>query len=448
MNKKLKVTGIGINGEGIAYEQRKIVFIDGALPGEAALVDIQKESKTFKQAHLVKVIEASPKRIVPPCQYYKQCGGCSLMHAEDSYQLQLKHQILVDSLRHYVPEVRVPVQEVIASPHVFGYRNQAKLPLGRVKGKLTFGMYQAKSNVFVPIRHCMVQDPVVNEVLNDVLRVFKNNKVEPFSDQFLNGVRHVVVRHLNNQVQVTVVLGRYDGQAYLDQLKELPSIQSLFISVNPKRTHEIFGEFLKLLNGPSYIKAKLNTKQFDVSPRSFMQLNTEQSENMMNYVKTLVPQDSRVMDAYCGIGIIGMSVYEKCSYLVGVEAIDVAIHDAKRNAKRLEMDRAHFIAGNVEKQLAQIAKRDKIDCLIVDPPRTGLTDSTIEQLIESKIKRVIYVSCNPSTLGKNLKALAKEFNVISIQPFDLFPQTQHVETVVLLERKSKQKPKPVTRRYK
>ncbi len=446
MNKKLNVTQIGINGEGIAYDNRKIVFIEGALPGEVVVTDLHKESKNYKQGRLLNIIQPSKFRRVPPCAHAKQCGGCALMHCDDNQQLILKRQILVDSLKHYVPELHVPVQAVIGSKNVFGYRNQAKLPLAKVKGRLTFGMYQAGSNIIVPIKHCMVHEPIVNDVLNDVLRVLKKHKVEPYSDKNLSGIRHVVVRHLNKQVQVTIIVGRFEDQPYFEELKSLPSIDSLFMSVHAKQNHEIFGEFVKKMNGPAYIKASINKKIFDVSPRSFMQLNTAQAQDMMQYVKTLIPNQSRVMDAYCGIGVIGMNVYEQCEYLIGVEAIDVAIHDAVRNAQKLGMNRAHFMTGDVEKQLAYIAKKDKIDTLLVDPPRTGLSPSTIEQLIESKIKRVVYISCNPSTLAKNLKALLNDFQVVSIQPFDLFPQTQHVETVVLLERKSLKKPKYQSKR--
>lgn len=438
MSVELTVKKLGINGEGISYHNKKIVFIPGALKDEVVEVEFTKEEPTYIEAEVKKIITKSPDRKLPLCRIQKYCGGCPLMTLEYAKQLEYKKEMVQEAIEKYA-EIKVDVEDCVPNPNIYNYRNAIKLPVRYFDGQLAVGMYKRNSNKFVKIGFCDVQEKALNKMVKEILVLLNEYKVRDYFYQTKTGCRYLILRQFNGEAQLTLVMGKdeFIKKELVDKLLQIEGLVSVNTSKNTQNdNHHIFGEGIRNVGGKKKIKANLKGKEYLLSPKAFFQLNTAQTVNLYDKIKELIGTDNNLLlDVYAGVGSIGLYLSDCAKDIKGLEIEKTAVMDANENAKKQKVTHAKYIAGDAYLNIKNIAKNAAIDVFVVDPPRIGLDDMTVESIIKGKPKKVVYVSCNPSTLGKDLFTLKKYYKISRCIPFDMFSHTPHVETLVLLERK-------------
>ncbi|OLN23595.1 23S rRNA (uracil-5-)-methyltransferase RumA [Domibacillus antri] len=438
----LTIKRLGINGEGVGYFKRKAVFVPGALPGEEITAEAVKVQPKFTEARVKKIRKKSPHRVSAPCPIYEQCGGCQLQHLDYSAQLDEKRAILVQALERYTSfnTANLDIKETIGMDNPWNYRNKAQFQTGIRDGKIIAGLYVPNSNRLVNIEECIVQRPVINEIIEVVRQLLKDLAIPVYSAKKKSGVKTIVVRagFETGEVQAVVVTGSNDfpkASLFADELmKRKPAVKSVVHNINPGKTHLVFGDETKRIAGNESIAEKLGDFEYDLSARAFFQLNPVQTVKLYDEVKRAanVQPGDKVADAYCGSGTIGLWIGSEASEVRGMDTVAESIADARANAKKYGV-KAAYETGPAEKWLPKWKQQGWVpDVLVTDPPRTGLDRKLIQTIKEVKPKTLIYVSCNPSTLAKDLAELASVYKIEHIQPVDMFPQTAHVECVVKL----------------
>ena len=442
---------IGINGEGIGYYKRQAVFIPEALVGEEVVAKCTYLAGTHAKAELVRVKKKSPHRQKPSCDVYGKCGGCQLQHMTYPEQLRVKKDMVIQALERYtnLDMETVQVRETIGMDTPYHYRNKAQMPVGYDDEGIMVGLYAMNSRELVQVSDCKVQYQGINQVMNHVVDLLDEYQVFAYSPKTKTGTaRHIVIRqgYQTKEVQVVLVMANYDFKA-IDRLAgELmsycPDVSSVYLNVHKEDTHEILGEKMIHIAGTKLITDKLGRFTFNLSPRAFYQLNPEQTVKLYEEVKTAAALTGKelVVDAYCGVGTIGQWLADAAKEVRGVDITRQAISDAKENAKLNGLTNTYYATGKAEQVVPKWTQEGlKPDVVIVDPPRSGLQPELMAMLKLVGPKKIIYVSCNPSTLAKNLKELTKKYRIDYIQPLDMFPQTALVESVVCLIKKEKRK---------
>ncbi|MDB8555609.1 23S rRNA (uracil(1939)-C(5))-methyltransferase RlmD [Turicibacter sanguinis] len=440
---------IGINGEGIGYYKKQAVFIPGTLVGEEVVATCTRVAGGYAEAELVRVKKKSRHRCQPACEVYGQCGGCQLQHMTYPEQLRIKRDAIWQAVERYTnldPE-ELDIRPTMGMANPYNYRNRAQMPVGYDEDGVMVGFYSMNSRELVNVTDCEVQYEEINKVVNHAVDLLDDYKVFAYAPKTKKGTaRHIVVRrgYRTGEIQVTFVLANKDFKKMyslaLDLMKYCPEVKSVYVNYNSDDTHEIFGPDMIKVAGEDFITDRLGKFKFNLSPRAFYQLNPEQTVKLYNQVKyaASLTGTEKVVDAYCGVGTIGQWVADQASEVRGVDITRAAIIDAKANAKLNNIDNTYYAVGKAESIVPKWANEGfKPDVVIVDPPRTGMGPELIEMLKRVQPKRIVYVSCNPSTLAKNLKELTKKYRVDYIQPIDMFPQTSHVEAVVRLTRMDK-----------
>ena len=440
---------IGINGEGIGYYKKQAVFIPGTLVGEEVVATCTRVAGGYAEAELVRVKKKSRHRCQPACEVYGQCGGCQLQHMTYPEQLRIKRDAIWQAVERYTnldPE-ELDIRPTMGMDNPYNYRNRAQMPVGYDEDGVMVGFYSMNSRELVNVTDCEVQYEEINKVVNHAVDLLDDYKVFAYAPKTKKGTaRHIVVRrgYRTGEIQVTFVLANKDFKKMyslaLDLMKYCPEVKSVYVNYNSDDTHEIFGPDMIKVAGEDFITDRLGKFKFNLSPRAFYQLNPEQTVKLYNQVKyaASLTGTEKVVDAYCGVGTIGQWVADQASEVRGVDITRAAIIDAKANAKLNNIDNTYYAVGKAESIVPKWANEGfKPDVVIVDPPRTGMGPELIEMLKRVQPKRIVYVSCNPSTLAKNLKELTKKYLVDYIQPIDMFPQTSHVEAVVRLTRMDK-----------
>lgn len=435
---KVKIERMGINGEGIGYLNKQPIFVEGALVGEMVDVKITDRQKRYSKAQLIKVLHKSEDRKNKECKYANACGACSLMHAKYDAQVRYKVDGLKQTLIRYAQVNPRCVQKVVKNENPFAYRNSFKLPFSMVDNKLELGLYMPGSNYFVAIESCMIHELDLERVRKELLEIFRQNKCVAYDYKKKKGLRTLVVRGFEGKYQVCIVTGEdILSQTIIEQCMKIEGIHSLWQSVHTqKKGVDIFGKKMIHLAGDRLLPFTLDTLKMNVSPKSFFQLNTTQAKKLYEIIASMVEQPvDLIVEAYSGIGAISLYLKDKAKRLVGIEYISDAVSNANRNAQLNKVKNVEFICGDAAEKLVQFSKKGNIDVLVVDPPRTGLDEAMIECILKGRIKKLIYVSCNPATLGKNIAELQSRYTVEKVVPVDMFSQTAHVESVVLLKRK-------------
>lgn len=433
---EMQIKKTGINGEGIGYLNKKPVFVTGALQGEMCEVEIVQEFDRYAIGTLIKVMEASEHRIEPACPLAKKCGGCSLGMMDETWQLKIKQDLLKEALWKYAKISESKVERVLRSPLRMGYRNQCKMPLKNVGGKLCCGLYQEGSNQFIPVDHCMIHDAKLEETRKHVMEVLNRYHLRA-DDKKAPGLKTLVLRRIQNKTQCCLVTGKVKiPKECIDELMKIDSLNSLSQNIQmDRKSHELFGKIWNHLGGYENMVIEICGKKLKLSAASFFQLNTRQAEVMVNTVASLIEPCTTLVEAYCGVGLMSLAASEKFEKGIGIEVVKEAIVNAKENARINRLKHLKFICGDAAEELKKISKATKVDALLVDPPRSGLSDEMLKAIEVCAPKQIVYVSCNPATLSKNLNVLQKQYHIKLIQPLDMFPQTPHVECVVLLQRK-------------
>ena len=426
---------MGINGEGIGYDHGVPVFIPGALMHETVDVKITQEKEKYKTAKLIRVIRKSKDRVEPECRYCDSCRACTLMHLKYERQLNYKKQTLKQALKKYA-DIDMPVS-IIKNDNIYHYRNKFKLPFGMEKGKIVTGMYESERGRFVPIEDCIIHEEVLEKVRKQILEIMNKYKLKAYNERTREGYRSLIMRTFNNKIALVFVVGdNTDLEPMLSDLTRIEEVSSIYYSVNTNKKYiNALENDLVHVFGKNCLNARINGLKLVFTPKSFFQLNTRQAEVLYDEAVSLIDEnDEEVLEAYCGVGVMSLIAARKAKHVTGVEIVPDAIDNAKKNARYNKIDNVDFVVGDSGSVMEEISKEKQLDCLIVDPPRTGLDEKMINSILNSNAKKLIYVSCNPSTLAKNLNVLKEYYNIESIRAIDVFSNTEHVETIVYLAR--------------
>ena len=434
---KVTIKKTGINGEGIGYIDRMPVFVPQALIGEEVEIRIVDKQKRYATAELLRVVKSSKNRIRPKCFIQNTCGACPLMIARYPVQLEYKQDLLKQSLIKYAQIDPRKVARVKASEDVFGYRNQFKLPCAMEEGRLVSGLFMPNSNYFIDVKKCWIHEDGLERVRMDIMHVLNTHGCVSYNPHDKKGIRNLVVRGFDNRYQCTIVTGNEElDERLISDLMRIKGLTSLWQSIHTiKKTPEVFGNKMMHLAGETSLAMELDGLKLRISPRSFFQLNSKQAVQLYRTIASMVKEDNElIVEAYSGIGAISLYLKDKAKEIIGIESIKDAVVNANQNAALNGCEHVSFLCDDAANKLTYLSKKRSIDVLVVDPPRSGLDDAMLDCILRSKIKNIIYVSCNPATLGKNLAVLSSRYNVDKIQPIDIFPHTPHVETVALLSK--------------
>lgn len=442
---ELTITGLNHEGAGVGRHDGYTLFVPQALAGEKVRAKVTFAKKNFGHASLLEVVEPSPFRVKPPCPVYDRCGGCSLQHLAYEEQLRHKQQIVKDNLTRIggfslEGKGAVQVHPTLGMVDPWRYRNKAQVPIGEQEGALVGGFYAERSHSIIDIDECLIQHEANDEVVRVVKKIAARLQIQPYDEVAHSGLlRHVVAKVGAKTGEVMVVLITTEDfiperERLVEAIhKQVPSVKSIVQNVNPNRTNVIFGEKTVTLWGEDVIYDYIGPIKFAISARSFYQVNPSQTEVLYN--KTLeyagLTGGETVIDAYCGIGTISLFLAQKAKHVYGVEIVPEAIADANRNAQLNGIENATFAVGAAEEVIPAWKKEGiRPDVIVVDPPRKGCDEALLTTILQMKPERVVYVSCNPSTLARDLKVLAELYEVREVQPVDMFPWTGHVECVV------------------
>lgn len=434
---KVVIKKVGINGEGIGYIDRLPVFVPGALIDEEVDIRVIEKNRRYAKAEINRIVKKSKSRIEPKCQVQHACGGCPLMIARYPAQLQYKYEILKQSLIKYAQVNPKRIEKIIASDDVFEYRNQFKMPCSSVEGELHSGMFMPNSNFFLPIQKCWIHETKLERLRQHVMDILDREGYEGYRHHEKKGIRNLIMRGFDDRFQCTIVSGNDElDEGTIEKIMALPGMYSLWQSIHTvKKTPDVFGLKMVHLAGKKLLPLTIDGIQLELSPRSFFQLNTKQASRLYQTVAAMVDGKKHlIVEAYSGIGGISMYLKDKAEEIIGIESIKDAVVNANENAKKNGCDHVSFLCDDAANKLTYISKNREIDLLVVDPPRAGLDDEMLECILRSKIKEIIYISCNTATLGKNLAALTSRYQVKIVQPIDMFPHTPHVEAIVLMTR--------------
>ncbi|WP_052702826.1 23S rRNA (uracil(1939)-C(5))-methyltransferase RlmD [Paenibacillus beijingensis] len=466
----LDIVGLTHEGEGVGRADGFTLFVQGALPGERVKAKVLKVKKQYGYAKQLELLQSSPDRVDAPCPIYKQCGGCQLQHMGYDAQLRWKRQHVVDNL---VRIGKLPVAgtmeqggassgerpAVIVHPTIgmdnpWRYRNKAQVPIGMAMasleggagGGLIGGFYARGSHRIIDMDECLIQHEQNDEVVRRVKEIGKRLGITAYDEESGRGLlRHVVVRtgFISGEIMVVLVTnGRKIPHAdqWIEGIREaIPGVTSIVQNINTRTTNVIFGDETRTLWGSDVIYDELDGIRFAISARSFYQVNPAQTVEL--YRKAVeyagLTGSENVIDAYCGIGTISLFLARQAGQVYGVEIVPEAIEDAKRNAELNGIDNASFESGPAEVVIPRWRKEGiAADVIVVDPPRKGCDTALLETILAMKPERVVYVSCNPSTLARDLRVLEDGgYRTVEVQPVDMFPHTVHVESVALLVRK-------------
>ncbi|WP_102272861.1 23S rRNA (uracil(1939)-C(5))-methyltransferase RlmD [Cytobacillus massiliigabonensis] len=434
-------------GAGVAKVDGYPLFVPNGLPGEKAKIKVIKANKGYGFGRLIEMYKESPYRVEAACPIYKECGGCQLQHLSYDGQLKAKEKQVRDVLTRIGKLENVKVHQVLGMQDPWRYRNKAQVPVGEHEGGLIGGFYQQRTHQIIDMKECIIQQEKNDEVVQAVKEICSRYGVRAYDEVRNKGdLRHIMTRYglVTGEVMIVLVTRTKDlpnkNKIIEDIISRIQGVKSICQNVNSKKTNVIFGEETKVLWGEEVIYDFIGDIKFAISARSFYQVNPEQTKVL--YEKALEYADlngeENVIDAYCGIGTISLFLAQKAKKVFGVEIVPEAIEDAKRNADLNGITNADFAVGEAETVIPKwYSEGNSADVLVVDPPRKGCDEALLQTIIDMKPKKVVYVSCNPGTLARDLRILEDGgYQTIEVQPVDMFPMTMHVECVAQLILKS------------
>lgn len=445
----VEIEDIGHDGAGIGKVDGYPLFIKDAVIGDVVEVKVMKAKKNYGYAKLLKIITPSASRVEPLCPYAKQCGGCQIQMMSYEEQLRFKENKVRNNLKRIGGFEEIPMEPILGMKNPFYYRNKAQFPVGYDKeGNLITGFYAGRTHSIINNRRCYLGVSENELVLNQVLDWMERNHISAYEEESGKGlIRHVLIRYgfTTKEVMVCLVVngaGIPAKEDLIEGLRTIPGMTSITISSNTKQTNVIMGEKITLLWGQPYITDFIGNIQYQISPLSFYQVNPAQTkrlyETALEYAG--LSGDETVWDLYCGIGTISLFLAQRAKQVYGVEIIPAAIEDAKRNARLNQIENAQFFVGKAEEVLPEKYEKEQIyaDVIVVDPPRKGCEESVLDTMVQMEPKRIVYVSCDSATLARDLKYLCERgYEMKKVKAIDQFPQTVHVETVVLMSKVEK-----------
>lgn len=434
----------GYEGEGIAKIDGFTIFIPGAIKGEKVKILIVKVNSSHAFGKLLEIIKSSSKRIEIDCTTYKRCGGCNLRHIDYNSTLELK-RYTVQNLINKTLNSNITVNETIGMESPYNYRNKAQFPVGyNKKNQITTGVYANRSHEIIEIKECLIQNKLSENIAKFIIQFMKNKNISAYDETKQAGIiRHIVIKIAvkTNEIMCIIVVNNrklpYEEELAKELKNNFPEIKTIVKNINTKNTNVILGNENINIYGNGYICDKLGEYTFKISPLSFYQVNPIQTEKLYNTAIKLANLNKKdvMLDLYCGIGTIGIFASKYVKEVIGVEIIKEAIENAKENEKINHIDNINFLCGDVEKVLDELVNIEKVkpDVIFIDPPRKGLDNITIKNMINVKPQKIVYISCNPATFVRDLKIFENYYNIKEIQPIDMFPFTSNIECVAVLE---------------
>lgn len=437
-----KCVDLSFEGKGVVKLSYGVVFVDGLFPGEEAEIEIEykRAGNYFGKVH--RLITKSPDRIQPKCGVCTACGGCQFQQLSYEAQLKYKTKKVQDAFNRNKVE-NIEVLPTIPNDFPYEYRNKIQVPIGRdPHGHIVSGFYRSGTHKIIPVDKCWIEDKRAGKIILELKNLMKEFHYAPYDEDTRTGlIRHVLIRtslHYD-EIMVTLVTNKDEFKGKNNFVKEwvkrCPNIKSIIQNINTRDTNVILGEKERVLFGPSVIKDSILGVDFLISSKSFFQVNPTQVEKLY---KTAIEfanlsKEEKIFDAYCGIGTISLCASKYVGKVIGAEIVKEAIIDAKKNAKINNISNADFICGDAGDVLETLINNgEKFSTVFVDPPRKGLDEKFINKLLELKPEKVVYVSCDPETLARDIKILSSKYKIEKIQPVDMFSQTFHIETVVSL----------------
>ncbi|WP_321828493.1 23S rRNA (uracil(1939)-C(5))-methyltransferase RlmD [Bacillus paralicheniformis] len=433
-------------GAGVAKVDGFPIFVPNALPEEKAQIKVTRVKKGFAFGRLIDLKEESRFRTDAPCPIYKQCGGCQLQHINYEGQLLYKQKQVKDVLERIgkLDLSRITVHPTLGMEDPWNYRNKAQVPVGEREGGLIAGFYQQRSHEIIDMNECLIQQSENDRVVQAIKEICGKYGIKAYNEERHKGwLRHIMVRYgaVTGEMMVVFITRTNDFPHKAKIVEEItaafPHVKSIVQNINPKKTNVIFGDETTVIWGEEYIYDTIGEIKFAISARSFYQVNPEQTKVL--YDKALeyaeLNGEETVIDAYCGIGTISLFLAKQAKKVYGVEIVPEAIEDAKRNAELNDIENAEFAVGEAETVIPKWYEEGiKADTLVVDPPRKGCDEALLRTILEMKPKRVVYVSCNPGTLARDLRVLEDGgYETLEVQPVDMFPHTSHVECCALIK---------------
>lgn len=432
-------------GEGVAKVDGFPLFIPDALPGDEMVVTVTRVRKNFGLARKETLLNPSPNRVNPLCESFNQCGGCQTMSLDYPIQLIYKEKRVSDSLKR-IGKVHTPVKPVLGMKEPWNYRNKAQFPIGLSHQKLAIGFYRQGSHDIVDTQQCHIQHPIIETVVRILRGFLKNQRISLYNEATGTGlVRHLVTKvgFATGEVMVILVINGKQlpqSQVLVEALQQqVEGLVSVVLNENTKRTNVIMGRENQVIFGKAFLTDQLHHLSFQISPHAFFQVNPAQTEVLYNKVLDMaaLTGNETVLDLYCGIGTISLFLAQKARKVIGIESVEPAVEDARANARLNGITNAEFMAGPAEKLMPQLVQSGiQPELVVVDPPRKGCDEAVLQAMVQMQPDRIVYVSCNPATLARDLRILEDNgYQTMEVQPVDLFPHTSHVETVVLMYRK-------------
>lgn len=434
----------GFEGEGIAKIENFTIFIDGAIKGEKCKILIVKITSSHAFGKLIEILEKSYNRCTPDCETYKRCGGCNLRHIDYEETLNIKQEKVQNLINKNLAN-NIKVSKTLGMGNPYNYRNKAQYPIGTDKnGEKVLGVFAKRTHEIIPIKECKIQKEISYQIAKYILDYIKENNISVYNEKKQKGlVRHIVTKVgiQTNEIMCIIVI---NGKEIPNELTlanniidRFPMVKTVVKNINTKNTNVIMGDKNAAIVGRGYITDVLGDYIFKISPMSFYQVNPTQAEALYNIAieKAQICKDDIVCDLYCGIGTIGIFASKFAKKVYGIEIVKQAIEDAHINAKLNNIKNIEFMCGDVEESFEKLVKKEKInpDVVIVDPPRRGLDGNTIENILGLDVKRVVYISCNPATMVRDLKMFEEKYEIKEVQPVDMFPFTSHVECVCYMK---------------
>ena len=440
----LEIVDCGTDGEGIGKADGFTVFVKDAVIGDTVTAKIMKAKKNYGYGRLMEILNASPYRVEPVCPSARQCGGCQLQAVSYEEQKVFKEKKLRGHLERIGGFTNLPMEPLIGMDEPYHYRNKAQFPVGRNKeGKIVTGFYAGRTHAIIENRDCALGIPENKDVLDRVIAHMEKYNIAPYDEVTGKGlVRHIFVRYgfFTGELMVCLIINGQDlphQRELVEKLCEIPGMTSISLNMNKKRSNVILGDKVKTIWGKEYITDKIGDISYEISQLSFFQVNPKQTWKL--YSKALEYADlhgeETVWDLYCGIGTISLFLAQKAKFVRGVEIVPAAIEDAKRNAQINHIENVEFFVGKAEEVLPREYEKNGVyaDVIVVDPPRKGCDEMLLKTILKMQPKRVVYVSCDSATLARDLRFLCDNgYELKKVCGVDQFPQTVHVETVVLL----------------
>ncbi len=460
-NDELIVTieSTGLEGKSVARYNNFVIFVEGGVPQDTLRVTIQKVKKNYAEAKITEILNPSPMRVVPRCSYAGVCGGCKWQHVSYEMQLQFKEQHVRDVFERIAAIDSVPIQPIVGSAQQYFYRNKMEYSFGKNQWKWK-GARSSDSSVYlglhVPQRYdkvldieeCFLQSEVSNRILNLTRQFAREHKLSVYDSERNAGyLRFLVIRQAYYTGQILVNLVTFEHQPEVMKqyceylLSNVPDITTIVNTINSKKAQIAFGDVVNIYHGAGSIEEQLGKYRFTISANSFFQTNTLQTERLYNTVLELgnFSKNDVIYDFYCGTGTIGIYISEYARSVIGIEAVESAVNDARNNAALNNVTNSSFILGDLKDVLqhSQSSLHNALpDAVIVDPPRSGMHPKVVDSLIKLSPRTIVYVSCNPATQARDVKLLVSSGYLLKVlQPIDMFPHTHHIEVVVLLVKK-------------